>query len=181
MQRCTGHWTLRAAAGVHAGTDACFRAAICVTMQPYKSERLLRGMREYQGLQEKGAQRGCRACLNRSRSSALSMEGSLAPMSSTLYLSRMPRCMPGQNYQLHRAQQPFLENLHTLPNAGDAHANQRAAWQCQMHIKSACKECMHSRPPSTSASALARLRPVWPPMVGKMASGRSCRQQRRML
>mmetsp|Transcript_29059 Transcript_29059/g.78269 ORF Transcript_29059/g.78269 Transcript_29059/m.78269 type:complete len:311 (-) Transcript_29059:419-1351(-) len=55
------------------------------------------------------------ASLNSSRSSARSMEGSLAPMSSTPYFSRMP----------------------------------------------------------PSESPLARLSAVWPPMVGKIASGRS--------
>ena len=52
-------------------------------------------------------------CLKRSRSSARSMEGSLAPMSSTLCLSKMP----------------------------------------------------------LSDSVLAMFRPVWPPMVGRIASG----------
>ena len=54
-----------------------------------------------------------RTCLKRSRSSALSIEGSLAPMSSMPYLSRMP----------------------------------------------------------DSDRPLAVLRPVWPPIVGRMASG----------
>eukprot|EP00879_Flechtneria_rotunda_P026664 GHRR01028465.1.p1 GENE.GHRR01028465.1~~GHRR01028465.1.p1 ORF type:complete len:128 (+),score=13.91 GHRR01028465.1:317-700(+) len=57
------------------------------------------------------------ACLNSSRSSALSIEGSLAPISSTPYLLSMP----------------------------------------------------------FSAKVFARFRPVWPPIVGRMASGRSCR------
>ena len=36
--------------------------------------------------------RGLHTCLNSSRSSALSMEGSFAPISSTPYFSRIPCC-----------------------------------------------------------------------------------------
>ena len=36
--------------------------------------------------------RGLHTCLNSSRSSALSIEGSFAPMSSTPYFSRIPCC-----------------------------------------------------------------------------------------
>lgn len=38
-------------------------------------------------------------CLNSSRSSARSMEGSLAPISSMLYLARMPRCGGGIGWE----------------------------------------------------------------------------------
>ena len=95
-------------------------------------------------------------CLNRSRSSALSMEGSLAPISSTLYLSRMPCCKQRQ---------------YTWPA-------QRRWWFRQ--ARDTCRGRSHllQLQQRTSDSALARLSAVWPPMVGRMASGRSCRSCR---
>jgi hypothetical protein len=66
------------------------RAPAPPTWMPSASSRL-------EAVPEGGVLRPMRfmACLNSSRSSARSMEGSLAPISSTPYLSRMPDCRGG--------------------------------------------------------------------------------------
>ena len=103
-------------------------------------------------------------CLKSSRSSARSMDGSFAPISSIPYLSRIPLY----------ADVSRRENIIGT-------VNRQVPCMCVFAIVGICvhvaivKTINEGRNPigRTSERALAKFRPVWPPMVGRMASGRS--------
>lgn len=97
-----------------------------------------------------------RTFANNSRSSALLMDASLAPISSTLYFSRMPLC--GRTRGM------------TIKHLGARRSTQLTSTMVARAARSCPTPLDHRR---TSDSAFARLRAVWPPMVGRMASGRS--------
>ena len=105
-------------------------------------------------------------CLKSSRSSARSMDGSFAPISSMPYLSRMP----------------LYADVSRRENIGTVRA-ENGQVSCIFFLRN-FRHCVHvalvktsnegrNTIGRTSERALAKFRPVWPPMVGRMASGRS--------